>query len=167
MRILYFVVVLFLSVTSTSSMAVETINEPHAMFYYQMSFGEAKSKIEQGPTFGFRVDRADLATNSVIDYQQILKRPAVFDFKMRNKSIEGIYVSGKDYLKAYRVHHADETSAEAETEPYPEEEGPSIGEGVSETVSEIGAAIDEMVHTVPFGVWIGIGLGIALAVGAS
>jgi len=143
-------------------MAVEPINEVHAMFYYQVPFGV--NRVEQKKhSFGFRMDHASYVPGEMIRYQQLMNQTAAFDFKMGHDGIQGLYVSGVDYLQRYRLNKAaeDENS----------ENGDASGEAgksknpVTEVAGNIGETIDEIMDSIPLGFLLGGAVGILLLTG--
>lgn len=181
-----FIVLLSLVFTAGNAAALEPVVEPHAMVYYQVSFDGEKSR-DTRPVFGFRVDRASFSPGGMIEYRQLLGQPAVFDFRMGNRGIEAIYISGIDYLQQYRnIYRADEEAgggtegdskepakagtegdtnetAKAGTEEKPNGElkqAPKI-------VRDIGNTINAGMEAAPAGVLMGLALGAALLAGTS
>lgn len=152
--------------------AVEPIVEPHAMVYYQVPFDGGKSQ-DTRPAFGFRMDRASFSPGGMIDYQQLVKQPAMVDFRIGNKGVEGIYISGVDYLQQYRIYRAGEESGaetEAETEVTAETEQPAEGEAdkpkqAPKIVRDIGNTIEAGMEAAPAGILIGLALGAGLLIG--
>lgn len=179
-----FIVLLLLVLTASNAAALEPVMEPHAMVYYQVSFDGEKSKASR-PVFGFRVDRVSFSPGGMIEYRQLLKEPAMFDFRVGNKGVEGIYISGVDYLRQYRsIYRADEESG-GETEGDTKETAKAGTEGdTNETaeagaeekktgelkqppkiVRDIGNTINAGMEAAPAGVLMGLALGVALLAG--
>ena len=108
--------------------------------YYQIPLSASKSKKQDQHSFGFRLDRVDFNAGEMVNQNQLLNRPAVFDFKMGHKGVRGIYASGSNLLAKYQVNRAD-------------------GEGSSlPSLSEI---LDDM----PVGVFMGACIGIVILTG--
>lgn len=139
MRSVFMTVLLSLLLLPYQLMAADLVSEPHAMFYYQIPLDGAKSKQRQH-SFGFRMDRASFNAGEMIDQQQLLDRPAVFDFKMSHRGVEAINLSGNNLLEKYRVNRAD-------------------GEGSSLP------SLSEMLDDMPVGVFMGICIGIVIISG--
>ena len=156
-----------------NALAVEPVVEPHAMVYYQVSFGGGKTQ-DRHSAFGFRMDRASFSPGGMIEYQQLVKQPAMFDFRLGKQGIEGVYISGIDYLQQYRIYRAGEEEAgaepEAETdvmvEGKPEEEQTGKPRKAPKIIRDIGNTIEAGMETAPTGVLIGLALGAALLIGA-
>jgi len=148
------IVTLVLSFITTNTIAFETDVNPQAMFYISIPLdGTAFEK--ENTTFGFRLDSHAYSRYDNVPYVRQLERPAVFDFKMEPRGIEGIYISGIDYYKLYQIHKQNEGEEDIEYE-----------EQVS-IMDEIKFIIADMSNIAPMGVWIGAGLGIGLLVGVS
>jgi len=139
------------------------------MLYYKFSLGGYDSNTSKN-SFGLRFDNVTYTPDHSIDYKQLAARPAVFDFRMNRHGVEGIYISGTDYLKQYKVNRQNDeqidegTDVEAEEE-YEEEyedydDGLTIGEHVSGVLADLRSVA-------PLGVYIGVGLGVALLLGTA
>ncbi len=175
MRTLSLFLFMFISLMSFNSIAIEPIVEPHVMIYYQVPFGGSNKNMNKH-TFGFRMDRTVVVHGEAIDYQSLMKQPAVFDLKMGRDGIDSLYISGTDYLEQYRLYKVHRVNGEEEimTEPAEgevvEEDLSSVEEDVSEEeVQEeeeydgltIGGILDET-HT---GWLLGLAIGIVLLSG--
>lgn len=139
MRSLFIAAVMSLLLLPLQQVNAEQISEAHAMFYYQVPLGAVKAKQKQH-SFGFRMDRVDFDAGQMVDQQSLLSRPAVFDFKMSSKGVQGIYTSGNNLLEKYKVNRAD-------------------GEGSSLPT------LSEMLDDMPVGVFMGICIGIVIISG--
>ena len=144
------------------SMALEPINEAHAMFYYQVPFSVNKAK-EKKHSFGFRMDHTSYGHGGMIQYQQLMKKPAAFDFKMGHEGVEGMYVAGVDYLQLYRLKRAAEEESEDADAPVKKNDSPSTASKAGTMISD---NIEEIWETVPLGFMIGGVIGIVLLTGA-
>ena len=117
------------------------ISEHHAMFYYKVPLGGSKIKQDQH-TFGFRMDRVSFNAGEMLDQQKLFHRPAMFDFKMNHQGVEGIYLSGNNFMDKYRVSHADEDGRERTAPP-----------------------LTDIISDLPVGVFIGVGIGVVIVSG--
>lgn len=155
MRIVFIVFILATVSIQVTAADYQTYVRPHAMFYYKFTPGGSTTR-ESHSSFGFRVDNIDHHLTRGVDYQRLLHRPAVFDFRMDRQGIEGIYISGIDYLDLYQVRRQNEEQTEGEGET---PEDADSGKTVSEVIAD-------MRSVAPLGVYIGVGLGIGLLLGA-
>lgn len=152
-------------------MALEPVNEVHAMFYYQVPFSASKV-VQKKHSFGFRMDQASYEPGQMIQYQQLMNKPAAFDFKMGHEGVQGLYVSGVDYLQRYRLSRAaeDEQSGDENGEEGAEASADSDENGKSNPVTkvagDIGATIDEIMEMIPLGFIIGGAVALVLVTGA-
>ena len=156
--------IFILSLTPVSSMALEPVNEAHAMFYYQVPLGGAKPE-QKKHSFGFRMDHTSYQHGEMIQYHNVMKKPAAFDFKMGHDGVEGMYVAGVDYLAQYRLKRAaEDESGDSENVEMAEEEdkGPNAVEKVA---SDVGNTIEDIYHTIPLGFMIGGIVAIVLVAG--
>jgi hypothetical protein len=113
MRISTLLTTLLLTVFSANTMAFETDVNPQAMFYINIPLDGTESKRDK-TTFGFRLDSHGYTRFDNVPYVKQLDRSAVFDFKMAPDGIEGIYISGIDYLKLYQVNKQNEDDIDYE-----------------------------------------------------
>lgn len=161
-KLIYTIALIFLA--PIQSMALEPVNETHAMFYYKVPFSASK-KPENKPTFGFRMDHTSYEQGGMIEYQQLMNRTAALDFRMGSDGVQGLYVSGVDYLQRFRLQRAAEDEAgdmeEGATETA-EKKGPGTMEKVG---TDIADTIDEIIHTVPLGFMMGGVIAIVLVSG--
>ncbi len=158
MRTILFSVLSLVLLLPVQSMALEPVNEAHAMFYYQVPF--SVNKVEQKKhSFGFRMDRTSYEHGGMIQYQQLMNNTAVFDFKMGHQGVQGLYVSGVDYLQRYRLSRA------AEDEQSGDENGEENAEASADS-GDIGETIDEIMDIIPLGFLIGGAVGVVLITGA-
>jgi len=139
--------ILILSLVSAGALAREPAAEPHAMIYYRLDFGDGKHQHDY--SFGFRLDRTELRDRKLIDYRELMQRPAMFDFRMNRTGIESIAITGHEFRDTLLLNRAD---------------GDAEGSGNSET--GMGERVTERPKKVPLGVYAGVLLGIGLAVGA-
>lgn len=105
MRLYLLTVFSLLSFMPLQSMALEPVNEAHAMFYYQVPFSANKPE-EKKHSFGFRMDHASFEQGDMIQYNQLMTKTAAFDFKLGHKGVESMSFGGVDYLKLYRLNKA-------------------------------------------------------------
>ena len=159
MRIHLFSILCLIILVPVKSMALEPVNEAHAMFYYQVPFSATKTE-QKKHSFGFRMDHTSYEHGEMIQYQQLMNKTAAFDFKMGRDGVQGVYVSGVDYLQRFRLNKAaEDDEAEAGTESGDTESAASkIGGDVTNTV-------DELFEIIPLGFWIGGAVAIVLVTG--
>ena len=144
------------------SIALEPVNEAHAMIYYQVPFSVNKSE-QKKHSFGFRMDHTSYNPGEMIQYSKMMKKTAAFDFKMGHEGVQGMYVSGVDYLQLYRLRKAaeddsDEVAVDTDTE--------NKSNPVTEVAGNIGETIDEIMDIIPLGFLIGGAVGVVLLTGA-
>jgi len=146
-------------------------SEPHAMVYFQTHWsGQAR---DTRSTLGLRLDRNAVAEDGVIEYQDLLQRPAMLDFRFGREGVQSLSIAGTDYAAMYRVHHAGEAAGSAESAPpAPEGEGaaeakpaPAGAEPAPETPEGEKTTIGGILDKTPVGVIMGVGLGIFLISG--
>ena len=162
MRISTAVAAVLLSIVSANSMAFETNVKPHAMFYVTVPLG-GPGPDQDKATFGFRLDNiyVDPATSGYVDYHRQLQQPAVFDLRMDRHGLDGIYVSGIDYLQLYKVNRQNEEEGVVVEETQAEEDY----EEALPLSDRIRGVFADMRSIAPMGIWIGAGLGIGLLLG--
>lgn len=160
-------VIILLAFASSNAMARGPLVEPHALFYYRFSFDGAAGK-EQPPTFGFRMDEINYSRRDTVDIRRLMQRPAMLDLRMDRNGVKALYISGRDYLRQYRLQHADESGDAGTTK----DEGKSgdTAAGKDQTVAQkMGSDFKKTLVTVvkktPVGVLIGVGFGIVLVAG--
>ncbi len=161
MRINLLSILCLVLLVPVNSLALEPVSEAHAMIYYQVPFSAGKQE-QKKHSFGFRMDHTSYNHGEMIEYQKIMNKKAAFDFKMGHDGVQGMYVSGVDYLKLYRLKKAaedegEEESVDAET---------NKANPVSEVASGIGDTIEELTARIPLGFMIGGIIGIVLITGA-
>lgn len=162
MRINLFYLFCLIILAPVKSMALEPVNEAHAMFYYQAPFSASKAE-QKKHSFGFRMDQASYEPGQMIQYQQLMNKPAAFDFKMGHEGVQGLYVSGVDYLQLYRLRKA------AEGEDGGDADGARSGDSenpVSAAGSEIADKVRDILDVVPLGFIIGGAVALVLVTGA-
>ena len=168
MRTLSLSLFTFISLISFNSIAIEPVVEPHVMIYYQVPFGGSNSNFNKH-TFGFRMDRTVVNPGEAIDYQSLMKRPAVFDLKMGRDGIKGLYISGTDYLERYRFYKVHRANGEEEimTEPAETEvvEEEVYEEEIYEEEEYSGPTIGSILDDTPTGWLIGLVLAVVLLAG--
>ena len=168
MRINILAVLSVILLVPVQGMALEPVSEAHAMIYYQIPFSASKSE-QKKHSFGFRMDHTSYKPGNMISYQQMMKKTAAFDFKMGHEGVQGMYVSGVDYLQLYRLRRAAEDEggdemADAGDEPTQEEA--KKPNPVTKVVGDIGGTIDEVMEIIPLGFLIGGAVGVVLITGA-
>ncbi len=146
-------------------MTLEPVNEAHAMFYYQVPFSAGKTEQEKH-SFGFRMDHASYEHGEMIQYQQLMNKTAAFDFKMARDGVQGMYISGVDYLQLYRLHRAAEDTEEEDGVDAGTKEKKSSNP-VTTVAGNIGETIDEVMEIIPLGFLVGGVVGIVLVTGAA
>lgn len=163
MRVIPLTLALLLSLLTSVGYAAEPVLEPHAMIYYQIPFG-GKDYNERRHSFGFRMDRAVVEPTQYIDYQRLIKQPALLDIKMGRDGIDAMMFAGVDYLKKFRVYQASaggQEPSETGQDEIPQEE--PVAEESPEDQSHIW---DGPVITDIFGdATLGIAIGLVLAIG--
>lgn len=87
--------------------AAEKIIEPHAMLYYQVSFGNSNAHVVK-QSFGFRLDEALVEPRHPVNYQKLFRRPALFNLKMDDTGVMSLNITGVNFLKQVRTLHASE-----------------------------------------------------------
>ena len=107
MRLNQLILMILTSLLIFSANAAEPTIEPHAMVYYQIPLG-VSGYDNKKHSFGFREDRFISQPGQNIDYQKLMKQPAVFDFKMGHQGVQALTISGIDYLQRIRVHNANQ-----------------------------------------------------------
>jgi hypothetical protein len=131
---------------SVNGHAIEPVFDQHAMLYYQVPLGASNSK-EARHNFGFRFDRHMIQPGEVIQYQSLLRQPAVVDVRMGYTGIQELQVNGVDYVERYYVQQG------AKTEGTGEEVS-----GESDTAEGEKQGIEKLMHSIPAGVLIGAGI---------
>ncbi len=163
--------VVLVSLLSFSTQAFETAVKPHAMLYVSIPL-DGKTYDRDSINYGFRLDNIAYTPGEPVNYQQQLQGTAVLDFRMDEQGMDGLYISGIDYLQMYRVNRqnedqgsevevvadtpADAGVADEQTEE--EDDGLTVGDRVRGVLADMRA-------TAPMGVYMGIGLGIGLLLG--
>ena len=177
MRIVTSVFILIMLAMPVTVVAVEPVNEAHAMVYYQFSPGAKKSAASKH-SFGFRMDRATYQPGQMIEYRNLLARPAAIDLRFNQQGMESFTISGIDYLQKFRLHRASEEGGEdvaMEEESAVEGEEAMAEDAAAETekkpgvakkvITDVGEAMDTVLLDAPKGVLIGVGIAIVLAAG--
>jgi hypothetical protein len=163
MRIKLISILCLIILVPVKSIALEPVSEAHAMIYYQIPFSASK-KVEKKHSFGFRMDHTSYEPGEMIEYQKLMTKTAAFDFKMGWEGVQGMYVSGVDYLQLYRLNRAAEDEGEdAEVESDDSDKSPGIAAKVG---SDIANTVDELIEIVPLGFAIGGIIAIVLVTGA-
>ncbi|MFQ5661323.1 MAG: hypothetical protein ACE5GZ_12940 [Gammaproteobacteria bacterium] len=168
MRALPLSLFMLTSLLSFNSHAAEPFVEPQAMLYYQIPFGGSDHR-QYKHTFGFRMDLTHTGSGQLIAYQQLLKKPAVFDLKMGHDGIDALYISGVDYLQHYYVHRANDEDTAATETAYEGDAAAAEEATAEEAATEeepAGPTIGEILRKTPFGIIIGAGLLIGIVAGA-
>jgi hypothetical protein len=162
MRINLLAVLSMILLTPVQGMALEPVSEAHAMLYYQVPFSASKAE-QKKHSFGFRMDHTSYKHGDMISYQKMMNKTAAFDFKMGHEGVQGMYVSGVDYLQLYRLRRAaeDEGGDEVVEEAADEKTNP-----VKEIAGNMGETIDEIMDIIPLGFLIGGAVGVVLLTGA-
>lgn len=106
--------ILFVALISFSTQAFESAVKPHAMLYLSIPLDGTGSKQDK-LTYGFRLDNIEYTAGEPVNYQQQLQRTAVMDIRMDKHGLDGVYVSGKDYVELYHVMKQNEEAAAGET----------------------------------------------------
>lgn len=161
---------------SFGSQAFESAVTPHAMIYVSIPL-DGPAPDRDRLNYGFRLDSVPYTPGESIDYQRQLQRTAVLDFRMDEHGMDGLYLSGIDYLTLYRVSRQngdergemtvkDETPAAAAEGSADAAVGEQAEADTGRTVGDhVRGVFADMRATAPMGVWIGIGLGIGLLLG--
>ena len=123
MRLSKLIVTVITGLAVFNSFAAEPVMEPHAMLYYQVTFGNGHGHPLK-KTFGFRLDDALVEPGKPINYQKLFRRPAVINLKMDDAGVWALNITGVNFLKQVRALHANEDDANtsaggtgAKTEP--------------------------------------------------
>jgi len=144
MRILVMITVLLMSFVSGNSIADQVGVKPVAMLYVAIPLGTTRN--QEQPSFGFRLDNIEYEQGSVVQYNRLLEKSALVDFRMGAHGIQGIYFSGTDYLQRYRIYRQNQQQ-----------------DGDASATTETG--LKEIFTAAPLGVYIGVGLGVGLLLG--
>jgi hypothetical protein len=135
---------------SANGHAIEPVLDQHAMLYYQVPLGASNSK-EARHNFGFRIDRQMIQPGEIIQYQSLLRQPAVVDIRMGYTGIQELRVNGIDYVEQYYVQHGADT--EETVEGTGEEDS-----GESDKTEGEKKGFEKLMHSIPAGVLIGAGI---------
>lgn len=169
------ITVFIVALLSFSTQAFETAVTPHAMLYVSIPLdgpGPDRDRVN----YGFRLDSIAYTPGERIDYSRQLERTAVVDFRLDEHGVDGVYLSGIDYLQQYRVNRQNEeqgesvpaedesTAAEAVAEEAAAEEEAEEDDGMT-AGDHIRGVLADMRATAPMGIWMGIGLGVVLLLG--
>lgn len=139
---------------SSSAYAIEPVLDQHAMLYYQVPLG-ASNGHEARHNFGFRFDRTMMQPGEIIQFQSLMRNPAVVDIRMGYDGIRELQLNGIDYVERYYVQNG--ASAE----------GTGNGDGEGGTTEEKKPGLDELMHSIPAGVLIGGAIGIVIVTGVT
>lgn len=168
MRIYLISIITFVILAPVQSMALEPVNESHAMIYYKIPFSASK-KPENKPSFGFRMDHTSYERGGMIEYKDLMERTAAFDFRMGHDGLQGVYVSGVDYLQRFRLQRAAEDDAEMDVDIEDDgmEESKKDEPGaLAKTGTDIANTVEDFISVVPLGFMIGGVIAIVLVSGA-
>jgi hypothetical protein len=160
---------------------LEPVSEPHAMIYYRLSFG-SQVALESGSAFGFRIDRVDYVPREIIQYSELIRRPAALDVRFAARGVQSLKVSGVDY-RQFMIARAAKTEAQgakaegeaapapaegAEVEPAAPAEEPAEEEAAAPPApEEEKLTITKVLEETPAGFLIGAAIGIALIAGVN
>lgn len=150
MRLLMILTAL-LSMVPCQAGAFETAFGSQAMLYVHVPL-DARQDAGSGTTFGLRLDNVARRADRRIEFSGIPHTPALLDFRLSRRGMDGIYISGRDYLEAYRILRQNE----GEQGIYDDQT--TVGDSVRGIISD-------MTSVAPMGIWIGAGLGIGLMMG--
>ena len=164
MRTYLISVVTFLILAPVQGMAMEPINEAHAMIYYKIPFSAAKTQ-ENRPSFGFRMDHTSYQRGGMIEYKELMNKTAAFDFRMGNEGVQGVYFSGVDYLQKYRLHRAAEDEGSDMESGMEEAEEKEPGT-LTKIGTDVGNTVEDIIAVVPLGFLIGGAIALVLVTGA-
>lgn len=163
--------VVLVSLLSFSTQAFETAVKPHAMLYVSIPL-DGKTYDRDSINYGFRLDNIAYTPGEPVNYQQQLQGTAVLDFRMDEHGMDGLYISGIDYLQMYRVNRQnDDQGSNAEADATTSSDEAVVAEAEEDvddglTVGDrIRGVLADMRATAPMGVYMGIGLGIGLLLG--
>lgn len=165
MRLNQLILIILTFLVTFNSNAAELNLEPHAMLYYQIPLGGGH-KDQKKHTFGFRIDNAIIESGKHINYQRLFDQKAVLDFKMHHEGIESFTISGVDYLKQYRLLHANGEGEEVEESVGTEEdayEDEAEGPGFFESLPGLSDIVDEDQY---LGLLVGALIGVGILIGA-
>ena len=136
---------------SANGHAIEPVLDQHAMLYYQVPLGASNSK-EARHNFGFRFDRFMIEPGEIIQYESLLRQPAVVDIRMGYRGIQELQVNGVDYVDWYHVQQGADTEGTGEGDS-----------GESDKTEDEKAGVEKFMNSIPAGVLIGVGvLGVML-----
>jgi hypothetical protein len=161
------ITMLLVSLLSFSTQAFESSVKPLVMVYLTVPLDGTRVN-EDAFNYGFRLDHVAYTPGEPVNYQQQFQRTASLDFRMDKQGLDGIYISGKDYLHSLRVNRqnedqgSDETTAEATDDAATDIEDEDDGLTVSDRIKGV---IADMRAVAPMGIYMGVGLGIVLLLG--
>lgn len=183
---MYFIkisMLLLVSVVSVNSHAFESAMKPHAMVYLTIPLDRTNANQDKF-NLGFRIDNVAYTPGEPVNYQALLQHRALIDFRIDNKGLDGIFISGTDYVQLYKVSRQNEDQgsavtegeepAESTTEADAEEEIAAEAEVEEEEEDEddgltvgdrVKGVIADMRSVAPMGVYMGAALGIGLLLG--
>ena len=165
--------IVLVSLLSFSTQAFETAVKPHAMLYVSIPL-DGKTYDRDSINYGFRLDNIEYTPGEPVNYQQQLQRTAVLDFRMDERGMDGLYISGVDYLQMYRVNRQNQDQgSNAESDAATSSDEAVVAEAEAEEDVDEGLTVGERIRgvladmraTAPMGVYMGIGLGIGLLLG--
>jgi hypothetical protein len=158
---------LLVSLLSFSTQAFESSVKPLVMVYLTVPLDGTRVH-EDRFNYGLRLDHVNYTPGEPVNYQQQFRRTPSLDFRMDRQGLDGIYISGKDYLPSLRANRQNqdegsvETTAEAADEAAADDEDEDDGLTVGDRVKGV---IADMRAVAPMGIYMGVGLGIVLLLG--
>lgn len=182
MSVIRIITMCTVALLSFGSQAFESAVTPHAMIYVSIPFG-GNTPERDSLNYGFRLDSIAYTSGEHVDYQRQLQKTAVLDLRMNEHGVDGLYLSGIDYLKLYRANRqneqeGDELAAEGDVQEQPAAEESAEAAVTEETEVEdeeeddgltvgdhIRGVFADMRRTAPMGIWMGAALGIGLLIG--
>lgn len=136
---------------AVNSYAIEPVFDQQAMMYYQVPLGASSSK-DARHNFGFRFDRYSIQPGEVIQYQDLMRQPAVLNIQMGYSGIQELQLNGVDYAEYFQVQNGAATEgSDAENT-----DAADSGEGTATEGEKSG--VDKFMSKVPFGVVMGAGI---------
>lgn len=161
MRLIKLLVTVIICLVMFNASAAEKFMEPHAMLYYQVTFGNNHAHAVK-QTFGLRLDEALVEPRKPIDYQKLFRRPAVINLKMNDAGVMALNITGVNFLKQIRTLHASEDDANTAA-------GGSGAEakGQAQTAKKKGGffKLPDYSNAIKKSQYLGLGIGILVGIG--
>ncbi len=168
-----FVPALLLSVPA-HILAAEPVDEQQVMLYYRIPLG-ASRPADSRHGFGLRLDRITAEPGDVVQFHELMNRPAMVDFRMGHEGVQHLKIQGVNYADNPLIAQAAEgEGAEEAAEPAGEaaaEEAGVTEEGAEEAAEEEAPTeektiVQKTLDELPAGIIIGVGILIGILAGA-